>query len=60
MGEGDEDLLLLVAHGQEILAEIPDASTRVNNGNSIRIWHSNAHTRSVAAKFLKASITHGS
>src|SRR5215471_5004815 len=31
IGEGDCDLLLPVAHGEQILAEIPDPSTSVNN-----------------------------
>jgi hypothetical protein len=60
MGEGDDDLLLPVAHGQQILAEIPDPGARVNNGNRLRVWHGNAHTCGVAAKFLKARITNGS
>src|SRR5262245_52912931 len=60
MGEGDGDLFLPVAHGEEILAEIPDPGACVHNGNSLRVWKGNAHTCGITAKFLKASITNGS
>ena len=39
--------------------QIPDAGARVNNGNRLRVGNGKAHTRGVAAKFLKASLTNG-
>src|SRR5262249_53488180 len=60
MGEGDDNLLLPMAHGHQILAEIPDPGARVKNGNRLRVGYSHAHTGAVGAKFLKAGITHGS
>src|SRR5262249_20436031 len=60
MGEGDDDPLLPMAHGQQIPAEIPDPGAGVNNGNGLHVRRGNAHTRGVAAKFLKACITNGS
>ena len=59
VGESDSDLLLLVADGVEVAAQISQSRARVNNGDAVRIGEGNLQAGGVAAELLKAGITDG-
>src|SRR5258705_1469693 len=55
--ERDTDLLLLVADGAKVSAQISQSRAGVNNGDLVRIG--DLHARRVAAEFLKTGIADG-
>ena len=54
--ERDDDLVLPVAHGAEVFAQISQSRARVNDGDAVRIGEHNLQTRGVAAELLKIRI----
>jgi hypothetical protein len=57
--ECDKDLVLLVAHGAEVSAEISDSCARVNNRNAVRIGERDLQAGGVTSKLLKTGIANG-
>jgi hypothetical protein len=57
VSERDTDLLLLVADGAKVSAQISQSRARVNDGDLVRIGDLQA--RRVAAELLKTSIADG-
>src|SRR5207247_9452375 len=55
-GEHDNDLLLLVANGEEVSAQISQSRPRVNNGDAVGIGERDLQTGGVAAELLKTGI----
>lgn len=56
VGKRDEDLVLFVADGPEVLTQISHSGTGINDGNSVRIRERDLHARGIAAKLLETSI----
>ena len=54
--ERDDDLVLLVAHGDEISAQISQSRSRVHDGDAVRIGEHDLQAGGVAAELLKTSI----
>src|SRR6266550_5062621 len=59
VGEGDNDLFLLVADGEEVSAQISQSRARVNDGDAVRISERDLQAGGVAAEFLKTAIADG-
>src|SRR5439155_13077798 len=59
VGERDNDLLLLVADGEEVSAQISQSRARVNNGDAVRIGERDLQAGGVAAELLKTGIADG-
>src|SRR5881296_3768510 len=57
--ERDTDLLLLVADGAKISAQISQSRARVNDGDAVRIGERDLQAGGVAAEFLKTGIADG-
>src|SRR5947208_10243709 len=57
--ERDNDLLLLVADGEEGSAQISQSRARVNDGDAVRIGERDLQAGGVAAEFLKTGIADG-
>jgi len=59
VGERDNDLLLLVADGEEVSAQISQSRARVNDGDAVRIGERDLQAGGVAAELLKTGIADG-
>ena len=59
VGEGDNDLILLVTDGEEVSAQISQSRARVNDGDAVRIGERDLQAGGVAAEFLKTGIANG-
>src|SRR5262249_8108202 len=59
VGERDDDLLLLVADGAEVSAQISQARTGVNDGDAVGIGERDLQAGGVAAELLKTGIADG-
>src|SRR5947207_2910790 len=59
VGERDNDLILLVADGEEVSAQISQSRARVNDGDAVRIGERDLQAGGVAAEFLKTGIADG-
>src|SRR5438132_14053670 len=57
--ERDNDLLLLVADGDEVSAQISQSRARVNDGDAVRIGERDLQAGGVAAELLKTGIADG-
>src|SRR5438132_10989656 len=57
--ERDNDLLLLVADGEEVSAQISQSRARVNDGDAVRIGERDLQAGGVAAELLKTGIADG-
>jgi hypothetical protein len=57
--ERDDDLVLLVAHGAEVFAQISQSGARVNNGDAVGIGEHDLQTGGVSAELLKIRIANG-
>jgi len=57
--ERDDDLVLLVADGAEISAQISKSRARVDNGDAVRVGERDLQAGGVAAELLKTRITNG-
>lgn len=57
--EGDDDLVLFVAHGAEVFAEISQAGPCVNYRDAVRIAERDLEAGCVTAKLLKSRIANG-
>src|SRR5205814_8684871 len=59
MGERDEELVLLVADGAEVFAQVSHSRARVNDGDAVRIGECDLQAGSVAAELLETGIADG-
>jgi len=59
VGERDNDLILLVADGEEVSAQISQSRARVNDGDAVGIGKRDLQAGGVAAEFLKTGIADG-
>ena len=57
--ERDTDLLLLVADGAKVSAQISQSRARVNDGDAVHIGERDLHAGGVAAELLKTGIADG-
>jgi len=57
--ERDKDLILLVADGTEVSAQISQARACVNDRDAVRIGQRHLQAGGVAAEFLKTGIADG-
>ena len=59
VGKRDNDLILLVADGEEVSAQISQSRARVNDGDAVGIGKRDLQAGGVAAEFLKTGIADG-
>ena len=59
MGEGHDDLFLLVADGEKVAPQIPQSRARIDDGDAVGVGECNLQTGGFTAELLETRIANG-